>query len=203
MLAEAAHSWMDLVAAGVTFLAVKISGRPADSSHTYGHGKFENLSALIEVMLLLLACVGIYYEAIQRLFFKSVPVKVSIWSFLVMGVAIAVNITFAWHLNRVVKKYESQALEAEALDFLNDVWSSAVVILSLALVFTATKFNIPWLAKADSIAGMVVATLIAISVLRLGRRAVGELMDEVPINLQDEITRLARLPGVEEVHQVP
>ena len=202
LLAEAAHSSMDLVAAGVTFLAVKISGRPADSSHTYGHGKFENLSALIEVMLLLFACAGIYYEAIQRLFFKSAPVTNSFWSFLVMGIAIAVNVTLALRLNRVAKKYGSQALEAEGLDFLNDVWSSLVVILSLALVLTASKFNIPWLAKADSIAGMIVATLIAISILRLGRRAVGELMDEVPVNLQEKITRIARLPGVEEVHQV-
>ena len=72
LLAEAAHSLMDLAAAGVTFFAVKISGRPADSSHTYGHGKFENLSALVEVLLLLFACAGIFYEAIQRLFFKTV-----------------------------------------------------------------------------------------------------------------------------------
>ena len=95
----------------------------------------------------------------------------------------------------MAKKYDSQALEAEGLDFLNDIWSSVVVILSLLLVWLAEKFNIPWLAKADSIAGVVVAVLIANSVLRLGRRAVGELLDEVPVNLQDEITQAARLPG--------
>jgi divalent metal cation (Fe/Co/Zn/Cd) transporter len=102
----------------------------------------------------------------------------------------------------VAKKYDSQALEAEALDFLNDVWSSLVVILSLALVIAAGKFNLPWLAKADSVAGMAVAVIVASSVLRLGRRAVGELLDEVPENLQDEITRAVTLPGVEEVRQV-
>ena len=102
----------------------------------------------------------------------------------------------------MAKKYGSQALEAEGLDFLNDVWSSAVVILSLLLVMAADKFAIPWLAKADSIAGVVVAVLIANSVLRLGRRAVGELLDEVPENLQEEIMQAARLPGVEEVRQV-
>ena len=202
LLAEAAHSLMDLVASGVTFLAVKISGRPADSSHTYGHGKFENLSALVEVLLLLFACAAIFYEAIQRLFFKTVPVEASIWSFLVMGIAIAVNITLARQLNHVAKKYKSQALEAEALDFLNDIWSSAVVVLSLVLVLAADKLNIAWLAKADSIAGIVVATLITRSVLRLGRRAVGELLDEVPRNLQDEIKHAARIAGVEEVRQV-
>ena len=202
LLAEAAHSLMDLVAAGVTFFAVRISGRPADSSHTYGHGKFENLSALVEVLLLLFACAGIIYEAIQRLFFKTVPVQASPWSFLVMGIAVVVNIILARHLRRVAKKYNSQALEAEGLDFLNDVWSSAVVILSLLLVMAAENYNIPWLAKADSIAGVVVAALITNSVLRLGRRAVGELLDEVPENFQDEIMQVARLTGVEEVRQV-
>jgi cation diffusion facilitator family transporter len=202
LLAEAAHSLMDLISAGVTFFAVRISGRPADSSHTYGHGKFENLSALVEVVLLLFACAGIIYEAIQRLFFKTVPVQASPWSFLVMGIAVAVNIILARRLRGVAKKYDSQALEAEGLDFLNDVWSSAVVILSLLLVMAAEKFSIPWLAKADSIAGVVVAVLIANSVLRLGRRAAGQLLDEVPENLQDEIRQAASLPGVEEVRQV-
>ena len=202
LLAEASHSLMDLVAAGVTFFALKIAGRPADSSHTYGHGKFENLSALMEVILLLLACASIFYEAIQRLFFKTVPVKASIWSFVVMSIAIIVNLTMARQLRGVAKKYDSQALEAEALDFLNDVWSSAVVILSLGLVMAAIKFNIPWLAKADSVAGMIVAAIVTISILRLGRRAVGELMDEIPETLQEEVRRAARLPGVEEVRQV-
>lgn len=201
LLAEAAHSLMDLIAAGVTFFAVRISGRPADSSHTYGHGKYENLSAMVEVVLLLFACAGIIYEAILRLFFKTVAVEASPWSFLVMGIAVAVNIILAKRLRRVAKKYGSQALEAEGLDFLNDVWSSAVVILSLLLVMAAKKFAIPWLAKADSIAGVVVAALIANSVLRLGRRAVGELLDEVPENLQNEIMQAAKLPGVEEVRQ--
>ena len=202
LLAEAAHSLMDLVAAGVTFLAVRISGRPADSSHTYGHGKFENLSALVEVLLLLIACAGIIYEAIQRLFFKTVPVEATPWAFLVMGIAVIVNIGLARRLGRVAKKHGSQALEAEALDFLNDIWSSSVVILGMGLVLAAEKFHIAWLAKADSIAGMVVAALITISVLRLGRRAVGERMDEVPDTLQEQIRLAARLPGVEEVRQV-
>ena len=202
LMAEAAHSLMDLVAAGVTYLAVKISSRPADRSHTYGHGKFEYLSALAEVTLLLVACASIFYEAIQRLISNSAQIKSSIWSFLVMAIAIAINITLARLLKRVAKKYNSQALEAEALDFFNDIWSSSVVILGLAFVFAAEKFNLPWLAKADSVAGMVIAIIIAYSVLRLGRRAVGELLDEVPENLQDEITRAVALPGVEEVRQV-
>ena len=66
ILAEAAHSGLDLVAAAMTFLAVRVSGRPADQEHTYGHGKVENLSALFETLLLLVTCVWIIYEAVQR-----------------------------------------------------------------------------------------------------------------------------------------
>ena len=202
ILAEAAHSLLDLVAAVVTFFAVKISGRPADHSHTYGHGKVENLSALFEALLLMGTCVGIFYEAISRLFFKQVDVEVTIWSFLVMGISIVINMNRARELNRVAKKYHSQALEAEALDFMNDVWSSSVVFCSLGLITIAKNLNIHWLAKTDSIAGMVVAGIVIFSVLKLARRAVGELLDEVPENLQADITKVATLPGVEQVRQV-
>jgi divalent metal cation (Fe/Co/Zn/Cd) transporter len=119
-----------------------------------------------------------------------------------MVIAIAVNITMAKRLSHVAKKYNSQALEAEALDFFNDIWSSAVVLFGLALIVVARKYNIICLEKADSVAGMVVAAIVTISILRLGRRALGELLDEVPENLQEEIARVTRLAGVEEISQV-
>ncbi|HMD90134.1 MAG TPA: cation diffusion facilitator family transporter [Anaerolineaceae bacterium] len=202
LLAEAAHSLLDLVAAVVTYIAVKVSSQPADRVHTYGHGKVENLSALFESLLLLITCAGIFYEAINRLFFKQVVVESSIWSFLVMGASIIINITRSRQLKKTAKKYNSQALEAQALDFTADILSSSVVLVGLILVFVSEQYHIPWLAKADSIAGMVVAGLVSYVSLKLGRRAIGELMDEVPENLQDEIARAARLPGVEEVRQV-
>ena len=93
ILAEAAHSALDLVAAIVTWFAVRFSGRPADKQHQYGHGKIENLSALFETFLLLVTCAWIIYEAIQRLFFESVEVEVNIWSFLVMGISIVIDIS--------------------------------------------------------------------------------------------------------------
>ena len=88
ILAEAAHSALDLAAAVVTFFAVRVSDRPADASHLYGHGKVENLSALFETLLLLITCIWIIYEAIHRLFFITVNVDPSLWAFLVMGVSI-------------------------------------------------------------------------------------------------------------------
>src|SRR5512133_1349513 len=93
ILAEAAHSALDLVAALVTLFAVRISGKPADEDHRYGHGKIENLSAMFETLLLLFTAVWIIYEAIQRLFFKPVEVEVSFWAFLVMAVSIVIDFT--------------------------------------------------------------------------------------------------------------
>ena len=84
ILSEAAHSGLDLIAAGVTFFAVRVSDRPPDHEHPYGHGKVENLSALVETLLLLATCGWIIYEAIDRLI-EPVHVESSIWSFVVMG----------------------------------------------------------------------------------------------------------------------
>jgi len=202
ILAEAAHSGLDLVAAAVTLFAVRVSGRPADREHSYGHGKVENLSALFETLLLLVTCVWIIYEAIQRLFFKSVAVDPSIWAFVIMIIAIVVDFSRSRLLYRVAKKYESQALEADALHFSTDIWSSAVVIGGLILVLLAEHFNIPWLAKADSVAAMGVAGIVIWVSLQLGRRTVMALLDGVPASIRDDVLRAVRVPGVVDVQQV-
>ncbi len=77
ILSEAAHSALDLVAALVTFFSVRVSDKPADADHQYGHGKVESFSAFIETGLLLLTCVWIVYEAVRRLFFHSVEIEPS------------------------------------------------------------------------------------------------------------------------------
>lgn len=123
ILSEAAHSGFDLVAAIITLFAVRLSDKPADPQHLYGHGKVENLSALVETLLLLGTCVWIVSEAVDRLFFKSVVVRVSVWSFLVMSVSIVVDVNRSRMLYRIARKYNSQALEADALHFQTDIWS--------------------------------------------------------------------------------
>lgn len=202
ILAEALHSLLDLVAAAVTLFAVRVSGRPADREHPYGHGKIENLSALFETLLLLATCVWIIAEAIQRLFFKSVEVEASIWAFAVMIVAIAIDYSRSRMLYRVAKKYDSQALEADALHFSTDIWSSSVVIVGLGLVKLSELFAIPWLAKADAVAAMGVAGIVVWVSLQLGRRTITALLDGVPASLRDEVGRAARVPGVLEVKRV-
>jgi cation diffusion facilitator family transporter len=202
ILAEVAHSGLDLVAAVVTLVAVRLSGRPADKEHTYGHGKVENLSALFETLLLLATCAWIIYEAIQRLFFEDVQVEVNIWAFIVMSVAIVVDWSRSRMLYRTAKKYDSQALEADALHFSTDIWSSAVVIVGLACVWLSERLGIPALAKADAIAALIVAGIVVYVSLQLGGRTVAALIDGVPASVRDDVIRAVRVPGVLEVKRV-
>ena len=200
ILAEAIHSGLDLVAALVTFFAVRISDQPPDERHQYGHGKVENLSALIETLLLLITCVWIIYEAIQRLFFKTVEIEASIWAFLVMAISIAVDITRSRLLYAAARKHNSQALEADALHFSTDIWSSSVVIVGLGLVWIAGQLGREWawLVKADAVAALVVAGIVIWVSLQLGRRAVSVLLDEAPPGLADKVAaEAAQVPGVQ------
>src|SRR5271165_5979942 len=154
ILSEAAHSGLDLVAAAITYFSVRVSDRPADAVHQYGHGKVENFSAFIETGLLLLTCVWIVYEAIRRLFFHQTHIDPSVWAFVVMGVSIVADAWRSRRLRKIAAKYDSQALLADALHFSTDIWSSSVVILGLALVVAGNVWSAPWLAKADPIAAL-------------------------------------------------
>lgn len=202
ILAEVAHSALDLVAAVVTLFAVRVSGRPADEEHSYGHGKIENLSALFETLLLLGTCAWIIYEAIRRLFFEEIHVQASIWAFIVMTVAIAIDWSRSRILYRTAVKYNSQALEADALHFSTDIWSSTVVIAGLACVWLAARLNIPWLAKADAVAALVVAGIVIYISLQLGGRTVAALIDGVPASVRTDVMQAVKVPGVLEVRQV-
>ena len=204
ILSEAAHSGLDLVAAGVTLWAVRISGRPADREHTYGHGKFENLSALFETLLLLATCVWIIHEAVSRLFFREeVVVDASVWAFLVLIVSIVVDFSRARALNKVARKYESQALEADALHFSTDIWSSSVVLVGLLGVLMAGRLDWPWLAKADTVAALGVAAIVVWVSLKLGKKSLDDLLDKIPTELREKVTSIAAgVAGVEEVKQV-
>jgi cation diffusion facilitator family transporter len=205
ILAEAAHSGLDLVAALVTFFAVRVSDRPPDEEHLYGHGKVENLSALVETLLLLITCAWIIYEAIQRLFFEPVAVKVNIWAFGVMATSIVVDVSRSRVLYRAARKHKSQALEADALHFSTDVWSSAVVIVGLALVWLSERLGPEWawLTNADAVAALVVAVIVIYVSLQLGRRAVSVLLDAAPPGLAERIVAEAgQVPGVQDVGPV-
>lgn len=199
ILSEAAHSGLDLVAALVTYLAVRISDRPPDREHHFGHGKVENLSALFETLLLLVTCVWIIYEAVDRLLFKEAQVEANIWAFAIMATSIIVDINRSRLLYRAAKKHRSQALEADALHFSTDIWSSAVVIVGLGLVFLADwlpQYRV-WLLRADAVAALVVAGIVIWVSLQLGKRTVDALLDRAPAGLEDQIR--ASITQVEHV----
>ena len=204
ILAEAAHSGLDLIAAMMTFLAVRISGKPADQNHLYGHGKVENLSALFETFLLLITCLWIIYEAFHRLSFHTIDLKVNLWSFMVMTTSIVVDISRSRILYRAAKKYHSQALEADALHFSTDIWSSGVVILGLFCVKLSEWLpDLRFLHQADSVAAIMVGLIVVYVSIRLGIRTIQALLDVAPSGMEKQIISAVEvLPGVIDCHSV-
>ncbi len=204
ILAEAAHSGLDLVAALMTFLAVRFSGRPPDRTHLYGHGKIENLSALFETLLLLATCAWIVREAAHRLAAHRVDVEVTWWSFGVMLTSIVIDASRSRVLYRAAKKYNSQALEADALHFQTDIWSSAVVIVGLAAVQAAEWWpRLGFLRSGDAVAALGVSALVVWVSVQLGRRTIDALLDSAPAGMKERIAAAVEgVPGVRDCHQI-
>src|SRR5271169_5266042 len=184
ILSEAAHSGLDLIAAFITLLSVRVSDKPADADHQYGHGKVENFSAFLETGLLLLTCVWIVYEAVQRLFFHHVEIEPSIAAFAVMFISMVVDFWRSRALRRVADKYDSQALQADALHFSTDIWSSGVVMLGLVLVALGHRLKIGWLRDADPIAALIVAGVVVFVSSRLARQTIDALLDAAPTDVR-------------------
>lgn len=197
ILSEALHSALDLIAAALTYLSVRLSDKPADPDHPFGHGKVEHLSAFAETALLFITCTWIIWEAVRRLFFREVHVEPSLWAFGVMFISITIDTFRSRALFRVARKYNSQALEADALHFSTDVYSSSVVILGLILVSIAEQKKIHWLQDADPIAALVVAGIVVYITLRLGKRTVDALVDAAPEGIAARVSEvIAPVPGV-------
>jgi cation diffusion facilitator family transporter len=180
----------------MTYLAVRYSGKPPDRTHLYGHGKIENLSAMFETLLLLATCVWIVNEAIHRLMIKHAAVEVTFWSFAVMAVSIVVDVSRSRVLMAAARKHHSQALEADALHFQTDIWSSAVVIFGLI----STRAGYP---SADAVAALGVSAIVVWASVRLGRRTVDALLDSAPEGMEQKIAEIvAAVPGVLDCHNL-
>jgi cation diffusion facilitator family transporter len=203
ILSEAAHSGLDLVAAVITFFSVRVSDKPADADHQYGHGKVENFSAFIETGLLLLTCVWIIYEAVKRLFFRHVEIEPSIAAFLVMFFSMAVDFWRSRALGRIAVKYDSQALEADALHFSTDIWSSGVVVVGLLLVLGGRIYGVDWLRDADPVAALFVAGVVVYVSWRLARKTIDALLDAAPAGVRNQIiAAVSQVEGLLEVDRV-
>lgn len=196
ILSEALHSGLDLVAATITLFAVRISDKPPDRDHHFGHGKVENLSAFLETILLFITCIWIIYEAASRLISGRTHIEVNFWSYLVVVSSIIIDFSRSRALMRVAKKHNSQALEADALHFSTDIWSSAVVLLGLI----CAQFGIY---IADSIAALAVASIILVVTYRLGKRSVNMLLDRVPDDVYEKLKNiLNQIADIEYFHDL-
>ncbi len=208
MLSEGAHSSIDLVAAGITLFSVQVSDRPADESHNYGHGKVESLAAFIETVFMLGSCVWILTEAIRRIFFhENVSLAISIWPFLVLILSIGVDFGRSRNLHRVALEHNSEALEADAIHFSTDIWSSCAVLVGLAATFAGTHWHIRSLQLADPVAAIFVSGIILRVSWRLARRTIDALTDATPTEARIQARRelideLSAIDGVLSVDRI-
>ena len=183
IIAEALHSGMDLGAAIITFWAVKTSSKPPDEHHHFGHEKIENLAALFQAALLIFTCIWIGYEAIEKLMQKTHEIQHGFWTYGIMIVSIIVDSGRSRALSRTAKKYNSQALEADALHFRTDILSSLVVIVGLA----GAQLGFYW---TDPLAAFVVVVIVLLLSFRLGKECVDILLDRAPEDLELKIRNL-------------
>lgn len=180
LMTDALHSFLDLTASTITYIAVRISDKPADREHHFGHGKVESLAALAETVMLMAVCGFFVYEAVERLISGGSPVRLNIWAFIVIVGAILIDLSRVRALTRVAKKHKSQALAADALNFSTDILSSLVVLVGLA----AVEFGLPW---ADSVAALGVAVFIISATIRMARQAIDVLLDRAPVDMEKTI----------------
>ncbi len=196
ILSEALHSALDMVAAAITYFAVSVSDKPADKDHNFGHGKVENLSAFIETLLLLVTCIWIISEAVHRLVSGETMIEVTFWSFAVVITSIVVDFSRSRALKKVAKETNSQALEADALHFSTDIWSSAVVLVGL--ICASFGFYM-----ADAIAALLVAAIVIYVSYKLGKRSIEVLLDKVPEDTRLKVEEImARVSEITTYHDL-
>ena len=187
VLSEALHSILDLVAAVITYLSVRVADKPADAEHLYGHGKVESFSAFVETALLVLTAIYIIWEAFNRLLFSQVHIRPSLAAIGILSVCVGIDFVRARALRRVARKHPSEALEADALHFSTDVWSTLVVIVGITGAWLGINYHLPWLGMLDAVAALGVAAVIIWIGSRLGKRTIEALLDVAPLGLRERI----------------
>lgn len=196
IISEAAHSSIDLVATILTFFAVRIGGKPADKRHHFGHGKIESVTALIETGLLMATSFLVVYEAVRKIITGSHIFEITWYSFAVMALSIIIDFLRSRALGRVAKETGSQAMQADALNFQSDMYSSLVVIIGLILA----RFGWP---IADALASIAVSIMIAIAAWRLARQTIDVLIDAAPEGVEEEIIKIVKtVPEVIDIQKI-
>ena len=202
ILSDAAHSGLDLLGAGLTYVSVQMADKPADDDHPYGHAKVENISAFVEVFLMVASSVWIGAEAIERMAHREIGIHYSAWPMAVLLLSIAVDLWRSRNLHRVAVRTKSAALAADAAHFSSDIWASAAVFVGLGLSWFGARFGVPSLRYADSIAALLVAGMILLFAWGVGRRTIGTLVDATPKETRGRVLeQVRRVNGVLAVDQ--
>ena len=203
VLSDAAHSGLDLAGATLTFFSVHVSDKPADEDHPYGHGKVENISALIEAGLMAISCAWIIYEAMQRIYSHTAELRHFMWPALVLVLSIAVDFWRSRQLRRVARKTGSPALEVDAFHFASDIWATLAVLAGLGASWLGGRYGIAFLRYADPFAAVVVSLMILRITWHLTRDTMGALTDQIPADTRQRVvSEVEGVPGVLAVEQV-
>lgn len=174
ILADAAHSFLDLSASIFAYAGIRTAAKPADEDHAFGHAKAENISSLIQMFLLGATCIAIVIESVRRLVVAA-PVRVAWYSFVVVLAAMVIDIIVSRYLQRIARMHGgSAALESDALHFASDLWASLAVLIGL------TAVAVFGLRIADPLAGIAVAAIIGTTAIEQGRRTTQVLLDAMP-----------------------
>jgi cation diffusion facilitator family transporter len=174
ILADAAHSFLDLSASIFALIGIRTALKPPDEDHAFGHGKAENVSSLVQMFLLGATCIAIVIESVRRLVQLS-SVRVAWYSFAVVIGAVVIDIVVSRYLGDVSRAAGgSAALDADALHFSSDLWASVAVLVGITLV-AVFGFQV-----ADPLAGIAVAVIIGTTAVRQGRRTAQVLLDAMP-----------------------
>lgn len=197
VLSDAAHSGLDLVGSALTLLSVRVSDKPADSTHSYGHAKIESLSAFTEAGLMAVSCAWIIWEAMQRIFLHAAAVRHSLWPVLVLVTSIAVDYWRSRKLSAVAREYKSSALAADAFHFASDIWSTLAVLIGLMLSWLGSMIHVAWLSYADPVAAILVSLMILRLTWKLTVETSDVLLDATPTDVRERILHEVR--GVEGV----
>jgi cation diffusion facilitator family transporter len=202
VLSDAAHSGLDFAGAALTFFSVRVSDKPADEDHTYGHGKVENLSAFVEAGLMAISCAWIIWEAVGCIVSNTFELRHSIWPALVIITSIVVDFWRSRQLRAVADRTGSPALATDAFHFSSDIWASFAVLAGLAAAWAGAVFHVRWLRFADPCAAIVVSLMILRITWTLTWEAIGALTDRIPAETRRRvISEAERVPGVLAVEQ--
>ncbi len=185
VFSEALNNGLDLVTVLIAFLAIRMSLKPADKDHTYGHGKYENLSAAVELIIISLLSLFIIYRSIQRIIYRDFQLNINNYIFIVLIISVILNIIRVYFVGRAAKTHRSSVFEVEFLNYATDIASSIVIIAGL--LFSRSGFLL-----ADPIASIVVSIAVLVFGLRLSIKVFRNLLDYIPVEITDKIIKSSK-----------